>query len=327
MTAPSRRVSAEFPDVTSLGRVIGFDVGFRQLDAGPASITAKLLLGEDLSLVCMAFDRAYHQRGTPPAGMKSFGIPLRPLRNWFGNQYLESSILPFSMPGGIDGVSEPGFAACTLSINDDSLQRASEAFRIPVGDVVVTPRTDTVIRNSRATQLLRRLLSDDFEDETRKLDRVREEEIIVALLYAALSGPAVIDKSSPSSRAHAISKALAFVREQDDEALTVGDICKNTGIPLRTLNRAFRERFGVGPKAYLIRKRLSNVHAKLVRAPANTVIADVANRNGFWHLGQFAKDYRTMFGELPSETLKRNCIGHRWRSASVRGPAPGRRLL
>jgi hypothetical protein len=38
------------------------------------------------------------------------------------------------------------------------------------------------------------------------------------------------------------------------------------------------------------------------------VIADVANRHAFWHMGQFAKYYKTMFGELPSETLKLNRI-------------------
>ena len=184
------------------------------------------------------------------------------------------------------------------------MRRVSEAFRVPVGDVLVAARTDEVIRNSRATQLFRRLIADEFEDETRQLDREREEEIIVALLYAASSGKALVDKSSPASRSRTVSKAIAFVNDQNNEAITVGDICRSTGIALRTLNRAFREHFGVGPKAYLIRQRLSSVRAELVSAPGSIVIADVANRHAFWHMGQFAKDYRAMFGELPSETVR-----------------------
>jgi len=297
-------ISAVFPDVSDLGRVAGFELGFRQLNPGPAPVSADLMLGEWVTLGHMTFDRAYHQLGTPPTGMKTFGIPVRGLRNWFGRNYDESSILPFNLPGGIDGVSQSGFEACTLSVSDDSLRSVSETFRIPVGDVLVTARTDTVIANSRATQMFRRLISGHFED--RQLDREREEEIIVALLHAALSGSANVDKSSPASRARAVSKAITFVNDQNNEAITVGDICRNTGIALRTLNRAFREHFGVGPKAYLIRQRLSDARAKLVRAPGNTVIADVANRHAFWHMGQFAKDYKAMFGELPSETLKRN---------------------
>ena len=35
------------------------------------------------------------------------------------------------------------------------------------------------------------------------------------------------------------------------------------------------------------------------------IVADTANARGFWHMGQFAADYRRMFGKLPSETLAR----------------------
>jgi AraC family ethanolamine operon transcriptional activator len=35
------------------------------------------------------------------------------------------------------------------------------------------------------------------------------------------------------------------------------------------------------------------------------LIADIANRWGFWHIGKLAADYRTQFGELPSATRQR----------------------
>ena len=41
------------------------------------------------------------------------------------------------------------------------------------------------------------------------------------------------------------------------------------------------------------------------RDPSTTRVTDVANEWGFWHLGQFAADYRRHFGELPSETFER----------------------
>jgi AraC family ethanolamine operon transcriptional activator len=34
-------------------------------------------------------------------------------------------------------------------------------------------------------------------------------------------------------------------------------------------------------------------------------ITGIANSWDGWHMGQFAKDYRRQFGELPSETLRR----------------------
>ena len=85
--------------------------------------------------------------------------------------------------------------------------------------------------------------------------------------------------------------------------MKIQEICDSTGIAARTLERAFKESFGIGPKAYQQRQRLSAVRELLLESAPDTVIADVANYWGFWHMGQFAKDYRALFDELPSETL------------------------
>ncbi|RKX41165.1 MAG: hypothetical protein DRP64_11685 [Verrucomicrobia bacterium] len=37
--------------------------------------------------------------------------------------------------------------------------------------------------------------------------------------------------------------------------------------------------------------------------PYKTRLLDAANARGFWHMGQFAADYRKLFGENPSATL------------------------
>ena len=39
---------------------------------------------------------------------------------------------------------------------------------------------------------------------------------------------------------------------------------------------------------------------------SDTKILNIANDWGFWHMGQFAADYKSLFGELPSETLHSN---------------------
>ena len=51
--------------------------------------------------------------------------------------------------------------------------------------------------------------------------------------------------------------------------------------------------------------RLDGARRELRTGRADTVIATVANRWGFWHMGKFAADDRRSFGELPSETLRR----------------------
>ena len=51
---------------------------------------------------------------------------------------------------------------------------------------------------------------------------------------------------------------------------------------------------------------LFNVRRELWESdPLTTKVNDVASLWGFWHMGQFAADYRKLFNELPSETLKK----------------------
>ena len=83
------------------------------------------------------------------------------------------------------------------------------------------------------------------------------------------------------------------------------DLSQESGASIRTLRRGFQERFGVSPKAYLLAQRLIGARRALRSATKQTLVTDVANNWGFWHMGQFAADYRRQFGELPSETRRR----------------------
>jgi AraC family ethanolamine operon transcriptional activator len=57
--------------------------------------------------------------------------------------------------------------------------------------------------------------------------------------------------------------------------------------------------------SFLRAMRLNGVRRALRKADGvHESVADVAARWGFWHLSHFAADYKAMFGELPSETLR-----------------------
>ena len=66
------------------------------------------------------------------------------------------------------------------------------------------------------------------------------------------------------------------------------------------------EQFGMGPKHYLLLRRLHLARRALRKAaPDATTVADIATRYGFWHFGLFAGEYQSLFGESPSVTLHR----------------------
>jgi len=102
-----------------------------------------------------------------------------------------------------------------------------------------------------------------------------------------------------------------IVRIAEDVAMSrlgsgfyVKDMCVAAGVSERTLEYAFRDVMGLSPVAFLIRLRLHRARQALLAAdPETTTVTAVAVHWGFGHLGEFARDYKACFGELPSETL------------------------
>jgi AraC-like DNA-binding protein len=75
--------------------------------------------------------------------------------------------------------------------------------------------------------------------------------------------------------------------------------------PDRTLRQCCQEYLGMGPKRYLLLRRLHLARRTLRQAqPDKTTVTDTATRFGFWQLGRFAVEYQSLFGESPSVTLR-----------------------
>ena len=74
----------------------------------------------------------------------------------------------------------------------------------------------------------------------------------------------------------------------------------------RNLQYGFKEYIGITPIRYLRLLRLNGVRRDLLinQSDKNKVV-DVALDWGFIELGRFAREYRQLFQELPSATLKK----------------------
>ena len=91
-----------------------------------------------------------------------------------------------------------------------------------------------------------------------------------------------------------------------DREPSIPKLCTTIGVPERTLRACCAEFLGVGPSRFLRLRRLNLVRSALQRAdPATTCVAEIAQGYQFADLGRFAANYRTVFGEKPSETLQR----------------------
>ena len=100
-------------------------------------------------------------------------------------------------------------------------------------------------------------------------------------------------------------RAMSWLEERPNFRVSTSALAAVTGVSERTLRSIFREFYGVGPLRYLKLRQLHSMRRTLKRVdPEKTSLSDVATQFGIWELGRFARDYRTLFGESPTDTLR-----------------------
>jgi AraC-like DNA-binding protein len=96
------------------------------------------------------------------------------------------------------------------------------------------------------------------------------------------------------------------IEQHIDDPLYVPELCREIGASERTLRTCCIEHFGMGPKHYLLLRRM-NLFRRALREgnAAATTVTEIATRYGFWQFGRLAIEYKALFGEVPSATLAR----------------------
>ncbi len=96
-----------------------------------------------------------------------------------------------------------------------------------------------------------------------------------------------------------------FLASKRYEPVYVAEICAAIRVSERTLRTCCQEHLGMGPVRYLWLRRMHLAHRALLRADAmQTTVTEIATAHGFWELGRFSVEYRSLFGEPPSLSLK-----------------------
>jgi AraC-like DNA-binding protein len=107
------------------------------------------------------------------------------------------------------------------------------------------------------------------------------------------------------ARGGVAKRARAFIDGHFREPVRMADLCRATGVGLRTLQRCFKQCFGVTVTDYLKTMRLDAAYRDLIAAhPSRDTVTTIALRNGCRHLGRFSSEFRERFGQQPRETLR-----------------------
>lgn len=133
-----------------------------------------------------------------------------------------------------------------------------------------------------------------------------EQELIQSLV--ACLAPRDAGAGAAGSRSHnrVMRRFRMMLEANPDRAIHVPELCKAIGVSGRLLRACCHEYLGMGPSRYLWLRRMHLARRGLALAdPSAATVTDVATAHGFWELGRFAVEYRKLFDESPSSTLRR----------------------
>ena len=211
----------------------------------------------------------------------------------------------------------PGFDIFTISLSNNLLTRIAELeFQRPLPTILgeqgqvchVTGGTERSLRSllHRLSNELRSYGVAEAESHSLLHRREVEQELARRLLECLEVARVTAPRDSLGKRMKALEKAIELIRWQSPGDIRIPDLVSQIGVSRRTLENAFQDGIGVSPAAYLKAIRLGALNRHLLEAAANeSSVASICRQHGFSHQGQLASDYRAMFGELPSLTLRR----------------------
>jgi AraC-like DNA-binding protein len=115
----------------------------------------------------------------------------------------------------------------------------------------------------------------------------------------------LLDRTPARAAPWQVRRAEEYIEANWDQPITIEALAIATGASARSIFHVFRESRGYSPMAFVKQVRLRQARRRLMMHAADTSVTAVAIDCGFSNLGQFAKDYDRMFGELPSVTRNR----------------------
>jgi AraC family ethanolamine operon transcriptional activator len=293
-----------------------WDLNFMQLERGQFQGNLTQVITPEWHLSHAKFGPSLKQEGLPPRHLRNIVIPATRSQefSWRGQRITGNSMMLFPVGAELESISARDFEVFILAIREEHLDQACRILKLKsleelIDGAEVIRCEPNAVQNLRHTmgRMMQQIRFTPEVIRQASFSRRVEVDLCSQVLSVLQCGQAAEPEGCPRRQHYIMQKAEAHIRVNAHEGPAIHQICRDLNISERTLRAAFHARYGISPKAYLKCYQLTQVRRQLYRqhSAGNARVRDIANRWGFWHMGQFARDYKAMFGELPSETLFR----------------------
>ena len=200
----------------------------------------------------------------------------------------------------------------SMSLTHDDFDAACKAItgrEIPreTLQLIVRPRPDLMSKLLKAHETVGKIAETTPDVLAMpEVSRALEQQLIHLMVRCLADS--FSSKMSAGRRRHdlIVARFEEFLEANPETPLYLTEICRAIAVSERTLRGACEEHLGMGPIRYLSLRRMHQVRRALLRAdPSRATVTRIATDHGFWELGRFSVAYRALFGEAPSESLRR----------------------
>jgi AraC-like DNA-binding protein len=330
--AGSGRPTGSHAEAFSVGRVVtmdtddveefnqhagGWSVQYQVLDTAAFRSRVLLIMAGSLQVSFVGHAMGYSSQGENPAGALSVVVPVdgtRPMA-YRGRALGPKETAVVRSGEAYECLAASGARFVVVSLPQEKIERYSaDLWHEPGFGGHAPDRLQFVDHAHRATYLdaCARILG-AVDDQPCVLGDPRAAALLEENALESLLMNTRVDPSSAfaRSRYNVARKAYGYLQDRADDVPSIREICAATGASYATLERGFRETYGMTPKAMMTAMRLSGARRTLLHPGPATTVTTVALRWGFVEFGRFSALYRQRFGEVPSETLRRTREGLR----------------
>jgi AraC family ethanolamine operon transcriptional activator len=259
-------------------------------------------------------DQAVLQTGRARPGSVTLGVPIGAGGEaWYLGRHLKRG-QPLAVVAGQDFELASRGSFDVVAISVDMGELSDHALRVNGQPFDASEHGGALFQDDEHSQALAALVLDTLaaaRTDAGPLSQAPAQRVLkqamfdTMLCHLAVPQAGCATEGTVATRQRVVREARTYMASHAEEPITVPELCEALHVSRRTLQYSFQDVLGMTPVAYLRALRLNGVRRDLRRGSALPV-ADCAARWGFWHLSRFAADYRHLFGELPSVTLKRS---------------------
>lgn len=310
-------LEAEFKDFNDLAQATsGWNLVYTQAAGGAFSGSIRMAATPALQIVVQNWSAPLMVEGEQPRNMASIAMTMSASggARWKGLDLdPHASVFGGSQGHEVDfrSLGEMEIMAVSMShtlldrhlgalFGIDGMTLGSELlWRIPHGTAGVPER-------GRALDLLRAVLANGAASS--EAARHHLEEAVMQILLGGLQIEPRQGLVSNRQRSRIVRLAEEVLRARLNDPPSLSELCGLTAVSERVLQLAFQHVHGVSPKRYLRILRLNAARRKLRRCEGT--VTEIAADLGFFHFARFAMEYRELFHQLPSETLRQARLEH-----------------